>query len=213
MFKNFKAKTLHLETSSVCNAACPMCPREVDPGFNKETDAVSLSLNQIKNLFDEQFISSLEGMYMCGNYGDPASAPDCLDIFRYFRDINPKIVLGMHSNASLRNKKWWAELGSILNKDSDYCYFSVDGLKDTNPIYRVNTDFDKIMENAKSFIDAGGKAHWEYLVFEHNEHQVEEARQLASSLGFVSFREKVSMRFEYMPQITHIKPPKGNKYK
>lgn len=213
MFKNFKAKTLHLETSSVCNAACPMCPREVDPGFNKETDAVSLSLNQIKNLFDEQFISNLEGMYMCGNYGDPASAPDCLNIFRYFRDINPKIVLGMHSNASLRNKKWWEELGSILNKDSDYCYFSIDGLRDTNHIYRVNTDFDKILENARSFIDAGGKAHWEYLVFEHNEHQVEEARQLASSLGFVSFREKVSMRFEYMPQITHIKPPKGNKYK
>lgn len=213
MFKNFKPRTLHLEASSVCNAACPMCPREIDPGFNKDTDAVSLSLNQIKKLFDDEYIRNLESMYMCGNYGDPASAPECLNIFRYFREINPNIGLGMHSNASLRNKKWWEELGSILNRDRDYCYFSIDGLKDTNHIYRVNTDFEKIIENAKSFISAGGRAHWEYLVFEHNEHQVEEARQLASELRFVSFREKVSMRFEYMPQITHIKPPIGIKYK
>ena len=213
MFKNFKPKILHLETSSVCNAACPMCPREIDPGFNKDTDAVSLSLSQIKNLFDDDFIGELDSMFMCGNYGDPASAPECLDIFRYFKQVNPNIVLGMHSNASLRNKKWWSELGSILNGDLDYCFFSIDGLKDTNHIYRVNTNFDTIIENAKSFIGAGGRAYWEYLVFEHNEHQVEEARQLASELGFIDFREKVSMRFAYMPNITHIKPPKGNKYK
>lgn len=211
MFDRNNVKQLHMETSSVCNAACPMCAREVDPSFNKETDAVSLSLEKVKTLFDVKFVQNLDSMYMCGNYGDPAAAPDCIEIFRYFREVNPNIVLGIHSNGSLRNTKWWSELGSVLSHDNDYCYFSVDGLKDTNHIYRVNTDFDKILENAIAFIEAGGKAHWEYLVFEHNEHQVDEARKLAESLGFVSFREKVSRRF-YM-NIPFLKPPKGEKYK
>ena len=211
MFDRNNVRHLHLETSSVCNAACPMCPREFDKGFNKDTDAVSLSLAQIKTLFTDDFIRQLESMYMCGNYGDPAAAPECLDIFRYFREVNPNIILGMHSNGSLRNTKWWSELGSILSRKDDYCYFSVDGLKDTNHIYRINTDFDKIIDNASAFIKAGGQAHWEYIVFEHNEHQVDEAREFAKSMGFINFREKVSRRFWI--NVPFLKPPKGDKYK
>lgn len=211
MFNRNNVKTLHMETSSVCNAACPMCPRETDPLFNKTTDAVSLSLEKVKTLFDIKFIQNLNHMYMCGNYGDPAAAPDCIEIFKYFRAINPNISLGIHSNGSLRNKNWWAELGTILFKENDYCYFGIDGLRDTNHIYRVNTNFDKIIENATSFINAGGRAHWEYLVFEHNEHQVEEARELSKKLGFVNFREKVTRRWNL--NIPFLKPPKNEKYK
>ena len=211
MFDRTNTKILHLETSSVCNAACPMCPRELDKGFNKDTDAVSLSLTQIKEMFSETFIKNLESMFMCGNYGDPAAAPECIEIFKYFRNTNPNITLGMHSNGSLRNASWWRELGTVLSHQGDYCYFSVDGLEDTNHIYRVNTNFTKILENAEAFISAGGQAHWEYLVFEHNEHQVDMARKLALSMGFVNFREKVSRRF--FLSIPNINPPKGEKYK
>ena len=37
-------------------------------------------------------------------------------------------------------------------------------IKDTNP-YRIRTDFDKIMENAKTYINAGGIAEWKYIIF------------------------------------------------
>lgn len=211
MFDYNNTKTLHLETSSVCNAACPMCPRELDKSFNKDTDAVSLTVEKIKNLFDEKFISQLNNMFMCGNYGDPAAAPECIEIFEYFRNINPNISLGIHSNGSLRNKDFWNKLGSILSSKNDYCFFGIDGLRDTNHIYRVNTNFDKIMDNASAFIKAGGKAYWEFLVFEHNEHQVDTAKKLSEEMGFINFRKKVSRRF-YL-NIQHIKPPKGEKYK
>jgi sulfatase maturation enzyme AslB (radical SAM superfamily) len=148
---------------------------------------------------------------MCGHAGDPAAAPDTIEIFNHFRTINDKMRFTIHSNGSLRNTAWWSELGNILSRETDRCYFSIDGLADTNHIYRVNTLFDKIMENAKAFIKNGGKAHWEYIVFEHNEHQVEEARNTAMDLGFVSFREKVSRRFKLVPN-TNVRPPKGKKY-
>ena len=53
------------------------------------------------------------------------------------------------------------------------------------------TNFDKIIKNAKAFIDAGGFAKWHMLVFEHNEQtQVEEARQMAQHPGFKTFTTK-----------------------
>ena len=55
--------------------------------------------------------------------------------------------------------------------------------------------FNKIIENAKTFIDYGGNAVWQYIIFNHNIHQVEEAKHKAIELGFSSFTLKDSSRF------------------
>lgn len=211
MFDFSKIEILHLETSSICNAACPMCPRENDKYFDKNTDGKNLSLEKIKELFDEKFIKQLKFMFMCGGFGDPASAPECIDIFEYFRKINPNIMLGMHTNGSLRNKEFWSRLGTILCHVGDYCEFGIDGLEDTNHLYRVNTNFEKIIENATNFIKAGGNANWTYLVFKHNEHQIERAKELSVKLGFNQFTEKVTRRFN-AEKFPNLLPPTLEKY-
>jgi hypothetical protein len=68
--------------------------------------------------------------------------------------------------------------------------------------------WDTVIRNAKTFIAAGGRAHWDMLIFKHNEHQVEEAKKLAKDMGFVVFRAKVSRRFESKP-INFLEPPVG----
>ena len=76
--------------------------------------------------------------------------------------------------------------------------FSIDGLADTNKLYRIGINHDRVMANAKAFIEAGGKARWKFIVFRHNEHQVEEARELAKDMGFWQFDKHVSTRnWEY----------------
>ena len=50
------------------------------------------------------------------------------------------------------------------------------------------------MSNARAFIAAGGNAHWDMLVYKHNQHQVDACEQLAKSMGFKWFRAKVSKR-------------------
>jgi hypothetical protein len=50
------------------------------------------------------------------------------------------------------------------------------------------------MSNARSFIEAGGSAHWDMLVYQHNQHEVDECEQLARDMGFKWFRAKVSKR-------------------
>lgn len=203
-------KVLHIEPTDACNAACPQCARETDVTFNKD-DLYHLSVEQIKDLVDVDTIKNLNKIYMCGNYGDPAAGRNTLELYKYFRNINPTITLGMNTNGGLRSTAWWTELGGLLNTQKDYAVFSIDGLADTNHIYRVNVKWDKVIENAVAFIRAGGNAHWEMLVFDYNKHQVDTAEQLAKELGFKWFRAKVSRRFNLFP-IEFLKPPTGWTY-
>lgn len=189
-------ETVHLEITSRCNASCPMCARNKFGGpDNDQLPQCELSLPDVKRVFPENFIKQLKRLYMCGNYGDPIAANDTLEVFEWLRSVNPDIKLGMHTNGSARNPAWWARLGGILNQQWDYVKFGLDGLSDTNHIYRRGTNWGKIMDNAAAFIAAGGKAHWEFIVFRHNEHQIEEARSLAEGMGFMQFRTKKTGRF------------------
>lgn len=200
-------KILHLEPTDSCQAACPQCAREVDQTFDKD-NLHHLTVSQINKLLIPGTIKHLDKMYMCGDYGDPAAGKHTLEILKHFRSLNANITLGMNTNGGLRSQEWWQELAGILNKSLDYVVFSIDGLEDTNDIYRVNVNWDKVIENAKTFISAGGSAHWDMLVFEHNEHQVEECEKLARELGFKWFRAKVSKRNDQTP-IEFLNPPKG----
>ncbi len=208
LFDQSQIKVLHIEPTTVCNAACPQCAREHVDLYNDLDHRAELSVAQLQNLFDNTFISNLEKMFMCGNFGDPAAGKHTVEIYHWFRHLNPDIVLGMNTNGSLRSASWWSDLAKIMSMPKDYVVFSIDGLKDTNHIYRKNVDWNRLMTNVQSFIDAGGQAHWDMLIFDHNEHQVDEARDMARSLGFKWFRAKVSKRFDWLP-VSYLRPPKA----
>lgn len=199
-------KTLHLEITDICQAACPQCSRECDPNFNSDIKN-TLSVGDIKRLISTDTIKNLDKMFMCGNYGDPA-AGNAIEICNYFREINPDITLGMNTNGGLQSIRWWQSLGTIINRQKDYVVFSIDGLKDTNHIYRKNVVWDRVIKNATAFIKAGGRAHWEMIVFEHNEHQIQQVENLAKDLGFYILRYKVSRRHDFIP-IVGLSPPKN----
>lgn len=186
-------KVLHLEPTDVCQAACPLCARETDPNFRRDRQH-HLTLDHIVKVFDNEKIAELDKMFMCGNYGDPAAGKYTLDIYRAFRSINPEIVLGMNTNGGIQTPFWWHALGGIFNQPRDYVVFSIDGLEDTNSVYRKNVNWQKVMTNAEAFIAAGGSAHWDMLVYRHNQDQVEACEQLARDMGFKWFRAKVSKR-------------------
>ena len=186
-------KVLHLEPTDVCQLACPACARETDMTFNKRQQH-HLTIDQIRKHLTDSQIKKLEKMYMCGVYGDPAAGKYTLDIYRWIRSINNQVALGMNTNGALQTTFWWYELAKIMNNEHDYVIFSIDGLEDTNPTYRVNTNWSKLMANIESFISAGGHAHWDMLVYKHNQHQVDACEQLAKDMGFKWFRAKVSRR-------------------
>jgi len=195
MYNYSDITTVHLEMTEACNASCPMCARNLNGGeVSPLLHGAELGIADIKHIFPVEFIKQLNRLYMCGNYGDPAVAADTLEAFAYFREHNSSLNLSMHTNGSMKKPEWWAKLAGVIGKKG-YVIFGVDGLEDTNHLYRQGTVWTKIMENAQAFIDAGGRARWDYIVFAHNEHQVEEAQTLATKMGFEKFNIKKSNRF------------------
>jgi hypothetical protein len=156
----------------------------------------SLPLSWFEENIKPEQVKKLQKVFFCGNVGDPASAPELIDIAKFFKKHNNKITIGLNSNGGLKTKEWWTRLGKELQGHLDYCVFSIDGLEDTNHMYRRNVRWQKIMENVQAFISTGAKAHWDMLVFEHNKHQVSEAQELANNMGFTWFRTKETDRWD-----------------
>lgn len=192
MYQYRHIKAVHVEMTERCNLSCLMCDRNMSGGdVNPFLKGNELSLEDIQIVFTKYFCNQIDRVYFCGNYGDPMMAKDLLPSLEYLKDQNKNLKLSIITNGSARSEFWWKQLAKV----TDYVRFSIDGLSDTNHIYRQGASWTKIIKNVKAFISSGGYAIWDYLVFGHNEHQVEEARILSEKLGFKEFVVKKTGRF------------------
>ena len=176
-------RQVHLEISTRCNAACPDCPRNFRGVDVLDTYPVlDMKLATAKQIFTESFLHQLNKILINGNHGDFVTAQDGLEIVEYFLSVNPKLEIEISTNGSARPNIW-----EPLGKLGVRVDFRLDGLKDTHHLYRQNTDFEFILDNARKFIEAGGYAVWTMILFDHNQHQINECRQLSKDLGFKNF--------------------------
>ena len=193
MYSLADIKSIHLEVTSKCQARCPMCPRRLAGGPLLDSLYLEeITLDTFKSWFKPEFIAQLNHLNMCGNLGDPLLAKDTVEIFRYCREHNEHMTLQMHTNGSGRKKEWWESLAETRVK----VVFGIDGLEDTHALYRINTDWNRVINNALAFIGAEGDARWDMLVFAHNEHQVEDCERMSKQLGFKGFSIKHTTRFK-----------------
>jgi MoaA/NifB/PqqE/SkfB family radical SAM enzyme len=187
-------KELDIEHSSICNAACPQCTRELRPGDYSWFKQTYLPVEFYSERIPQEILDNLETIFFSGMVGDPCAAPNFLEVCEAIKKRAPHINIKVSTNGGMRSPDWWAKLAKILDKGS-WIRFAIDGLEDTNHIYRVNVRWNKVIENAQAFIDAGGETEWQYIVFKHNEHQVEQAREYALSIGFNRFIVRKSHKF------------------
>jgi len=196
-----KVVSIHVEPTTRCNASCPGCPRNnFGYGLKEGLELIDIDVDFLVNFFRR--CNNLTRVHLCGNRGDPAAYKYLKDFLLELSLHNKAYNITMHTNGSLRSTAWWADLGKYKSNALEVT-FSIDGLADTNHIYRQGTNFTKIIDNAKSFINAGGNAVWKFLTFEHNQHQIEEAKQLATEMGFINF-------YTEMPYITEARDWKTN---
>lgn len=186
MYKSDEIKEVTVEATSYCNARCPQCDR-FDMKNNTIVPLKHLSLETIKKI-NKQSLPNLQKVLFEGACGDILNHPQALEIAKCFSDVDELIFV---TNASIRNTKYFENLAEVKNLK---IIFSIDGLEDTNHLYRQNTNFKKIIDNARAFINAGGYAIWKFIVFEHNEHQFDEVKQLSADLGFKKFEYQHSDR-------------------
>lgn len=180
------------EATSHCNSKCPHCPRFTEDGFlHPDLPLEHLHLEQLSGL-DVSRLTNLQSVLFEGDKGDPVMSPELTKII----DMFPQSVnILISTNGGIRSTDWWENLATRPNVG---VLFSIDGLDDTNHLYRVNVDWNKVLENASAYINAGGSAVWRCLIFKHNQHQIDEIRNKALDMGFcgVIFRNPGIERFQ-----------------
>lgn len=184
--------TLQIEISSNCNLSCTGCCRVDESSYDIKPNKFIpknkfLSVETFDELVNDPALSKLNKIEFCGTIDDPLTHPNFLDFLKILKEKN--ISSQIHTNASLRTPDYWKKIADLTKHDGHTCVkFSIDGLEDTNHLYRRGASWDKIMENAKAFIEAGGNAWWQMIVFPWNDHQVTKAKNLAKKMGFKMFK-------------------------
>ena len=191
---------MHIELTNACNAACPSCVRFYlnSPNVRPDLEIGQITLEKFKTWFPPEVIQKCHLILFCGVHGDPCVAKDTLEICEYISEVSDRTAVRMNTNGGMRKPDWWTKLGKLFAVRSETTRyweltFSIDGLQDTNHLYRRNVDWNNLMSNVAAFIEAGGRASWDYLIFRHNEHQLIQAMALSKKLGFRSFVPKKAL--------------------
>ena len=208
MFSPALPYIFHIELTDKCNAGCPMCPRTDAMNFCKPDREkifnVELSLDDFKQHFSDGFCARTEEIVFGGAYGDPLAASQLLEIADHLTARG--VRLAVSTNGSLRKPEWWRRLGEMMKRTGSRLELHIDGLADTNPLYRVKTDFAKIIENATAYIATGARAEWHFIIFRHNQHQIDEAFRRSRAMGFAEFTLIDTIRFSGGPRFEYRMP-------
>ncbi|MGF1447761.1 MAG: radical SAM protein, partial [Pikeienuella sp.] len=198
MFDPTRPYSFHIELTDKCNAGCPMCPR-TDHMNGCRTDRsvvanVELGLADFETHFDDAMCAATAEVIFGGAYGDPLAATQLCEVVEHLTARG--VAVAIATNGSLRRTDWWERLGRAMARvPGSRLELHIDGLEETNPLYRVNTRYAKIVENAAAFIATGARAEWHFIIFRHNEHEIEEAYRRSRALGFEGFTLIDTVRF------------------
>ena len=194
-------KKVELEITSDCNAACPGCARTL----NKELLQInSFTFEDLKRIFPAGNYTGIQFKF-CGVLGDPIVNPDCLKMIEWLAYNGGYCEIS--TNGGYNTAEWWNRLGQVAAAYPGklHIHFCIDGHRETNHIYRVNTKWNIIERNIAAFAETAPEKHatWVYIVFDHNEHELEVAKIHAGVLGF-EFATRTGMRNSYHSWVAQL---------
>ncbi len=203
-------KRFNIDTTNKCPLECPFCNRQRTDMGAKSIIRQSYDM-PIENV--EKLLRKADSLGFCGTYSDPIYHPKFLDILRVIREYKHK-SFNIHTNGTRKSLSWWKEAYSLTNKHNTTWIFGLDGTdQETANKYRVNTRYDEVFSVMKLGASMGVKVAWQFIVFRHNEHQIEEVKRLSQEIG-VTLRLMFSCRFRNDKEMEEsgVYPPTNEKY-
>ena len=200
-----KIPRVQIELTNYCNARCNLCEREqvydgghIEGGPSIHLNNKFVTLKEIEKAFSGDW-NALYKVAFIGNVDEPTINPEIFEIIEFFqKKFHGHNEITIATNGGTRDEKFWSRMGKVCyeHKGIFTVIFGIDGLEDTNHLYRKNVKWDKLQRNYRAYISAGGYADWQFIPFSWNKHQLEDAREFAIKEGFYNFIILDSVRGE-----------------
>lgn len=187
--------SISFEPTTSCNLRCPECPSGLR-AFTRPT-------GMLKKDFFSDTIDQLhkELLYLVFYFqGEPYLNPDFLDMVKYASQ--KKIYTATSTNAHYLTD---ANAKRTIESGLDRLIISIDGTtQEVYQQYRVGGRLEKVIEGAKNIVKWKREMNskkpfvvFQFLVVKHNEHQIEEVKQLAKEIGVDDVWFKTAQVYDY----------------
>jgi MoaA/NifB/PqqE/SkfB family radical SAM enzyme len=170
-----------IDICNVCNLRCPLCPTG-NGRLDRKQDFIST--DEYRRILDR--VKDYALVVSIYNHGEPFLNPDVFDIIALTSQQN--IACNASSNLNWPRP---VDVKDIVRSGLGYLTVSLDGVsQDVYSQYRVRGNVAEVFSNLRELL-AVRKAlrsktpyvEWQYIVFKHNEHEMQRARELAAEIG------------------------------
>tara|TARA_Y200000002_G_scaffold382915_1_gene402038 strand:- start:4632 stop:5321 length:690 start_codon:yes stop_codon:yes gene_type:complete len=175
-----KKAFFNIETTHRCRLQCPFCQRQRRGGKEKVKLAGEFSYDSFRKVYD--FTNCIN---FCGQISDPIYHTNFLKILEIKKNEYPNNKMYIKTNGSGKKLSWWEKAYDLSDKTTEWT-FGLDGAsQNTANIYRVGTDFDNVFKAMQLGVKMSLDIIWQFILFEHNEHELELAKKLSRNNGIV----------------------------
>lgn len=210
----------NIELTYRCPLQCPQCFRDLltrdnnDPKKiifkQKIKESFDIPLDDLKKLLN--FFN--DDISLCGQFSDPIYHSNFYEILDICSKEYSSKTFKIHTAAHQKNLEWYKTAFEKTGKNIIWI-FGLDGLIDTSPIYRKNQNSQLVFDAMVLAAQMNINLLWQFIVFGHNEHQIEEAKSIADKYNIklrliFTNREsnKIKKASEKYQAKTHIKEAK-----
>lgn len=201
---------LMIEPTNICNLKCPLCPSGTG---QLKRDKGYMNLATFEKVINE--VSPYTFMLIMWNQGEPFLNKDFIQMCKIAK--SKKMLLLVSTNANvLPNAK------EIVEAGIDRLIVSADGAsQDTYNMYRRNGVLQIVIDNVESIIKAkkaaktsSPKVIWQFIVMKHNEHEIEEIKDITHKIGVDKLQLKTVQIYDKDDIYTFLpNNPKYRRYK
>jgi radical SAM protein with 4Fe4S-binding SPASM domain len=187
--------SISIEPTTSCNLHCPECPSGLRQ-FSRATG--KLETQTLQRIIDElgKYLFYVTFYFQ----GEPLLHPQFLSFVKMLKHQN--LLVGTSTNAHFLTEQ---KILEVLDSGLDRLIISLDGTdQETYATYRQGGNFDTVVENLQNLVrlkklhhSASPFIELQFIVFKHNEHQVEEIKKLGKQMGVNKVSIKTAQLYEF----------------
>jgi radical SAM protein with 4Fe4S-binding SPASM domain len=180
-----------VEPTNFCNLKCPLCP---SGNGEMQRDRGNMDLDRYRTFIDE--IQHHVMLLMLWNQGEPFINKGFLDMVRYARERRIAVMTSTNGHF-VRTPEQALE---VVDSGLAEIIISLDGVdQETYEKYRVGGSLETVLEGARLLADAKEQrqsntplVNLQFIVFRHNENDLEQAEALSHELRADKFLVKTA---------------------